>query len=284
MRIFITGCKGQLGRALYKALAHHTLAGCDLPELDITDRLAIRGAIRGFEPDVVIHAAAWTHVDGCARDPELAYCVNAIGTQYVALACQASDAAMVYISTNEVFAGQSDEPYREWAPLHPINPYGRSKAAGEWVVRNLLNRFTIVRTAWLYAPDGKNFPHRIIELADEVLAGERSDLRVVTDEISNPTYAPDLAEALDALITTEAYGVYHLVNEGFCSRHTFAQAILERSGRGEVPVAPIISAEFHRASTPPLFAPLANTAGQALGIHLRRWEDALDDFLSQREA
>nr|HID14027.1 NAD-dependent epimerase/dehydratase family protein [Anaerolineae bacterium] len=137
MHIFITGYKGQLGQALYAALAEHTLAGCDLPELDITDREAIGAAIADFAPDVVIHGAAWTNVDGCARDPEKAYRVNALGTQNVALACAEADAAMVYISTNEVFDGEAHEPYREWDPPHPINPYGRSKAAGEWFVRHL---------------------------------------------------------------------------------------------------------------------------------------------------
>jgi len=277
MRIFITGHKGQLGRALYAALAEHTLTGCDLPELDITDREAIGAAVADFAPDVVIHAAAWTNVDGCARDPERAYRVNALGTQNVALACAEAGAAMVYISTNEVFDGEATEPYREWDPPHPINPYGRSKAAGEWFVRHLLTRFYIVRTAWLYAPGGRNFPHRIIQLADE-----RGALRVVTDEVGNPTYAPDLAEAIAALIRTDAYGVYHLTNAGYCSRYDFAREILRVSGREHVPVEPITLAEFQRASTPPRFAPLANTAAAALGITLQPWQEALAEFLKSR--
>ena len=277
MRIFITGHKGQLGRALYAALAEHTLTGCDLPELDITDREAIGAAVADFAPDVVIHAAAWTHVDGCARDPERAYRVNALGTQNVALACAEAGAAMVYISTNEVFDGEATEPYREWDPPHPINPYGRSKAAGEWFVRHLLTRFYIVRTAWLYAPGGRNFPHRIIQLADE-----RGALRVVTDEVGNPTYAPDLAKAIATLIRTDAYGVYHLTNTGYCSRYDFAREILRVSGREHVPVEPITLAEFQRASTPPRFAPLANTAAAALGITLRPWQEALAEFLKSR--
>jgi dTDP-4-dehydrorhamnose reductase len=274
VRIFITGHKGQLGRTLYAALAEHTLTGCDLPELDITDREAIGAAIGGFAPDVVIHAAAWTDVDGCARDPERAYHANALGTQNVALACAACGAAMVYVSTNEVFDGEATEPYREWDPPHPINPYARSKAAGEWFVRHLLTRFYIARTAWLYAPGGRNFPHRIIQLADE-----REVLRVVADEVGNPTYAPDLAAAIAALIRTGAYGVYHLTNAGYCSRYDFAREILRISGREHVPVEPITLDEFQRASTPPRFAPLANTAAAALGIEPRSWQDALEEFL-----
>jgi dTDP-4-dehydrorhamnose reductase len=274
MRIFITGCKGQLGRALYAALGEHQLTGCDLPELDITDRSAIGSAIADFGPDVVIHTAAWTDVDGCARDPERAYRVNALGTQNVALACAAGDAAMVYVSTNEVFDGTATEPYREWDPPHPINPYARSKAAGEWFVRHLLSRFYIARTAWLYASGGRNFPHRIVQLADE-----RGTLRVVTDEVGNPTYTPDLAAAIAALVQTGAYGVYHLTNAGYCSRYDFACEIVRISGRGHVPIEPITLDDFQRTSTPPRFAPLANIAAAALDIELRPWQEALEEFL-----
>ena len=281
MRIFITGCKGQLGRVLYAALAEHALAGCDLPELDITDRESIGAAISAFAPDVVIHTAAWTDVDGCARDPERAYRVNALGTQNVVLACAACDAAMVHISTNEVFDGRATEPYREWDPPHPINPYARSKAAGEWFVRHLLTRLYIVRTAWLYAPGGRNFPHRIVQLADDASTGsaQGGTLKVVTDEVGNPTYALDLAAAIAALIRTGAYGVYHLTNAGYCSRHDFAREILRISGREHVEVEPITLDDFERASTPPRFAPLANTAAAALGIELRPWQEALTEFL-----
>ena len=282
MRIFVTGDRGQLGRALSVALAGHTLAGCDLPELDITDRPAIRAAIADFSPDVVVHTAAWTDVDGCARDPEEAYRVNALGTQNVALACAHRDISLVYISTNEVFDGTANEPYREWDAPHPINPYGKSKAAGEWFVRHLLTRFYIARTAWLYARGGRNFPHRIIQLADEVLAGRRDALRVVTDEVGNPTYALDLAKAIGSLVQSDAYGVYHLTNAGHCSRYDFAREILQVSGRADVPIEPITLADFARASTPPQFAPLANTAAAGVAVTLRPWQDALRDFLKLR--
>ena len=276
MRVFITGHKGQLGRTIFTQMSEHTLAGCDLPELDITDREAIHEAILDFTPNIVIHAAAWTNVDGCAREPDKAFLTNAIGTQNVALACAACDAAMVYVSTNEVFDGKASQPYREWDAPQPINPYGRSKAGGEWFVRHLLHRFYITRTAWLYASGGRNFPHRIIELADE-----RGALQVVADEIGNPTYTPDLAAAIAALIKTEAYGAYHLTNSGSCSRYDFAREILRLTGRGQIPIQPIRQADFERASVPPAFAPLANTAAAALGIRLRPWQEALADFLSE---
>jgi dTDP-4-dehydrorhamnose reductase len=275
MRVYITGIRGQLGRALARQLASFSVAGCDLPDLDITDRPALLASVREWSPDIVIHAAAWTDVDGCARQPERAYRVNALGTQNVALACAEDRAAMVYISTNEVFDGKADEPYREWDPPHPINPYGASKAAGEWYVRHLLSRFYIVRTAWLFARDGRNFPHRMVELAAEVRDGGRGALRVVDDEIGNPTYAPDLASSIAQLVMTQAYGVYHLVSEGYCSRYDLAQEVLGLAGLGDVPVDRIRLAQFDRASTPPPFAPLANTAGAALGIRLPHWRDAM---------
>jgi dTDP-4-dehydrorhamnose reductase len=279
MRIFITGDKGQLGRALCAALAEHTLEGCDLPELDITNREAIGAAIVGFAPDVVVHAAAWTDVDGCAHDPEKAYRVNALGTQNVALACVACDAGLVYISTNEVFDGTATEPYREWDAVNPINPYAKSKAAGEWFVRHLLTRFYIARTAWLYALGGRNFstPSRIIQVADE-----RGTLKVVADEVGNPTYAPDLAAAIAALIQTGAYGVYHLVNAGYTSRYNYVREVLHLSGREHIPVEPISLDDFPRPSTPPRFAPLANTAAAALGIALRPWQEAVEEFIESQ--
>jgi dTDP-4-dehydrorhamnose reductase len=275
LRVFITGCNGQLGRALSGALTAHDVTGCDLPGTDITDREAITRAITQFAPDVVIHAAAWTDVDGCARDPERAYRVNALGTQNVALACAHCGAALAAVSTNEVFDGTADQPYREWDTPRPINPYARSKAAGEWFARHLLTRFYIVRTAWLFAPGGSNFPHRIIELADRLGA-----LKVVTDEVGNPTYALDLAQALAELIQTEAFGVYHLTNAGYASRYEFAKEILRITDRADVPVEPISLANFARDSTPPPFAPLANTAAAARGIQLRPWQEALAEFLS----
>ncbi len=274
MRIAITGAKGQLGQALWPLLEGHTLLGLDVPEHDITDREQLTETLRAFRPDVIVHAAAWTDVDGCARDPERAYRVNGMGTQFVALCAAELDAELVYISTNEVFPGTATSPYAEWDTPQPINPYGQSKLAGEWYVQHLMRRFMIVRTAWLYGPGGRNFPHRILQLARE-----RGSLRVVEDEVGSPTYTLDLAAALVRLLETHAYGIYHLVNEGIASRYAFACEILRQSGREDVPVTPIRAAEFVRVSTPPRYAPLTNQAAAALGIRLRPWQEALQDFL-----
>jgi dTDP-4-dehydrorhamnose reductase len=276
MRIILAGHKGQLGRTLLKALEVHTIMGVDLPGLDITDRTAMMEIARDFRPDLILNSAAMTDVDGCAKNPRLAFAVNGLGTQNLALAAMDTGAAMLQVSTNEIFDGQATEPYDEWAPPAPINAYGRSKLAGERMVETLLNRFYIVRTAWLYAAGGRNFPHRIIELAEQ-----QGSLRVVEDEVGSPTYVADLARAIAQLIMSEAYGYYHFVNEGAVSRYDFARKILALSGRDTIPVTPIKSTEWQRASTPPPYAPLGNYAGTAIGIQLRPWDAALADFLKE---
>jgi len=274
MRIVITGCKGQLGQALQHTLAEEQLLGLDLPEWDMTDPACVQTVV-GFQPDVVIHAAAMTNVDACERDPQAAFQANILGTHHVALACGQSGAAMVYVSTNEVFDGTLGRPYYEWDTPEPKSVYARSKAAAEFYVRTLLSRFYIVRTAWLYARGGNNFVTKILAGADRLGA-----LRVVTDEVSSPTYAPDLAQAIARLILTGHYGIYHFTNSGFCSRHEWACEILKLRGRSHVPVEPITTDQWPRPAPPPLYAPLVNFFGAALGITLRPWQEALQEYLA----
>ena len=275
MRIAITGHKGQLGTALLDALAGSELLGLDLPKHDITDPLAIRETIVEFQPDVVIHGAAMTNVDGCEREPEKAYRINTLGTQNVAVACGQCGAAMVHISTNEVFDGRLGRPYYEWDTASPKSAYAQSKAAAEFLVRALLNRFYIVRTSWLYARGGENFITKIIRAADQ-----HGQLRVVTDEVATPTYAPDLAQAISQLVGTGHFGVYHFTNSGSCSRYEWAKKLLELSGRGDVPVEPITADQWERDAPPPLYAPIPNYVGAALGITLRPWDEALQDYFA----
>ena len=252
------------------------ILGLDLPEHDITDPQAISQAICDFGPDIVIHTAALTDVDMCARQPDLALRVNGLGTHNVALACLRCGAAFLTMSTNEVFDGQKGAPYYEHEHPHPINPYARSKLAAEVYTRLHLSRFYIVRTAWLYARGGNNFPSKIVRAADQ-----HGQLRVVCDELSSPTYAPDLAKAIHSLIRTQHYGIYHLTNEGVCSRYELARRILDLSGRKQVPIEPITSDQWPRASTPPLHCAIRNLAGAQIGIELRHWEEALKEYLSR---
>jgi dTDP-4-dehydrorhamnose reductase len=275
MRIAITGHKGQLGQALIEALTDDEILGLDIPEHDITQARQISDTIAEYKPDVVIHTAALTDVDRCAREPELALRINGLGTHNVALACQRCNAALVAISTNEVFDGQKGEPYYEHEQTRAINAYAESKLAAEVYVRLHLSRFYIVRTAWLYARKGNNFPSKIIQAAEKY-----GKLRVVCDEISSPTYAPHLAQAIDALIRTAQYGIYHMTNEGACSRLEFARRILQLAGKGDVPLEPITSDQWPRASTPPLNCVIRNLAGAQLGITLPHWDDALKAYFA----
>lgn len=276
MRILVTGLKGQLGQELLRTLKSHDVTGLDLPETDITERQATFSAVREARPDLVIHCAAYTDVEGCARDPRRAYRVNGFGTQNIALACLHNGAEMVHISTNEVFDGGRAGGYFEWMPINPQNPYARSKAAAEFYVRHILPRAYIVRTSWAYASGGRNFVHAILRIARQ-----KGEVRVVTDEIGNPTYMRDVAWAIARLIDSGQYGTYHFVNEGSCSRWTFANEILRLAGLEHVRNIPILSREFKRASTPPPFGALHNAAGAALGIRLRPWREALADFMEE---
>ena len=276
MRIVITGGLGQLGRALQVELNDHDLTIVDLPEFDITESRVMKSVVRDAGAELVIHCAAYTDVDGCARDPELAYKVNALGTQNVALACLNAGAEMVHISTNEVFAGDDPAGYEEWRSLNPINAYGRSKAAAEHYVRNILQRYYIVRLAWLFAPGGRNFIHAILERARDV-----GHLRVVADEIGNPTYSKDLAQAIAQLTMTGQYGIYHFVNENSCSRWAFANEILRLGNLAHVTNEPILGREFKRASSPPPFGGLHNIAGAAIGIKIRPWQEALAEYMDE---
>jgi len=276
MRVVITGADGQLGQALQAdSAAAGAIIPVDLPAWDITDP-AVTARLADLRPDLVIHCAAMTDVDGCARDPDAAFRVNALGTQNVALACQRVGATLMYISTNEVFDGQATRPYIEFDVANPINPYGASKWAGERIAAQLLHTLYIVRIAWLFAPRSRSFVSKILARAEQ-----QGRLQVVTDEVASPTYAPDLAAAIWQLITTDHFGVYHLVNEGMCSRYEYAIEILRQAGRADIPVEPITRDQFERPSRPPAFAPLRNTVAAALGIRLRPWQEALADCFAQ---
>ena len=276
MRIFITGGRGQLGRALQETLTSHQLTVSGRQEVDITEREAIVTAIQADQPELVIHCAAWTDVDGCARDPVRAYRMNGLGTQNVALACQAVGAGLVHISTNEVFSGDNPAGYEEWMGRSPVNAYGRSKAAAEVHVQHLLSSYYIVRTAWLYGAGGRNFIHAILDRARTA-----GTLRVVADEIGNPTYVKDLAQAIGRLIVTRQYGIYHFTNAGACSRWAFAQEIVRLAGLEGVANTPILGKAFKRPSTPPRYGILHNTAGAAIGIMLRPWQEALAEMMGE---
>jgi dTDP-4-dehydrorhamnose reductase len=276
MHIVITGDQGRLGGKLAAMLAmDHTITGVDLPDWNLADPASV-DRLAALAPDLVIHCAAWTDVDGCARDPEKALRVNAFGTKHVALACQQTGAALAHISTNEIFDGQQTHPYLEYDRANPINPYGYSKWVAEQIVQELVPRHYIIRPSWLIAHGGRNFVQAILGRAS---AGQ--SLRVVIDEIAAPTYNDDLAAAIVALIQTGHYGCYHLVNEGHASRWELARFVLDHTGYADTPIDRIVLAQYPRPSTAPPRAVLRNMAAAHLGITLRPWQEAVRAFLRQ---
>ena len=264
----------------------------DLPELDVTDAEAVERAVGQAKPDLVIHAAALTDTSLCEEDPALAMRVNAQGALHVAEACRGVGAALVYVSTNEVFDGARGEPYGESDEPRPVNSYGRSKLEGERLVRDRLPRCYVVRTSWLYAEGGNNFPAKVLRLAfalgESASGGQerpalrtgRRELSMVTDEVATPTWARDLAAAIIRLVAQPAYGTYHLTNAGYCSRYEWAAEVLRLAGPpwADVALRPITSAEYGAGPPKPPFSALRNEAAARLGITLRSWEEALGEF------
>lgn len=282
MKCIVVGGGGRLGRALVERLrsTHDVIAadiaGSEVVPLDVTDFAAVRALIHQEQPHIVLHPAAWTDVDGCAREPERAITVNGQGAGNVAVAAAEVGAAMLYVSSNEVFPGDGARPYREYDATRPINPYGYSKWVGEHEVQRHNPRHYIVRTAWLFAHGGKNFIQSILNAA-----ADGKPIRVVTNEVANPTYNDDLADAIVRLIETGRYGTYHLVNSGACSRYAFARYVLDRAGYADTPISPISASQWQRPSTPPSYAAMDNLLGTMLGITLRPWQEAADAFLTR---
>jgi dTDP-4-dehydrorhamnose reductase len=287
VRVAVTGAGGQLGRYLRTVLedrgaqviglGHRHGAGIDLVA-DLIDGPSVQRALAIAEPELVIHAAAYTDVDGCELNPSLAEAVNVVGSAHVAEAARAVGAHLVAISTDFVFAGNNGAPYAESADANPISAYGRSKLAGEAAVLSVNPDFAIVRTAWLYGGSGKHFPRSVL-----TILRDRGAMAVVTDERGSPTFAGDLAEAVLDLASAGPGGIFHLVNQGTASRFEFAQAIAQIAGLNVDQVSATTSAEFLAHYPLPARRPtdssLANTRAAAMGIILRPWRDALHGYI-----
>jgi dTDP-4-dehydrorhamnose reductase len=277
LRVLITGATGQLGCELGRVLAAEELCLWSRREVDITDP-GIVDRIIALRPEVIIHTAAYTDVDGCERHPDLAYRTNALATQYVVQAAEQVRARVVYISTDYVFDGQKQTPYVESDAPNPLNVYGQSKLAGEQYVQQMASQYCILRTSWLYSRYGRNFVLTIARLARE-----RAELHVVDDQRGCPTAVQDLAEAIRLLLTTAANGVYHAVGEGECTWHAFAQEIVRLQGLS-TPVVPISSSQAQLLAQRPSYSVLHNRRLHALGIRLRPWREALKALLVERDA
>jgi len=289
--IAVTGARGRLGSALVARLARENrpFRAWTRPEYDLDRPRTVERLLRHHRPAVVIHTAAWTDVDGCARDPDLARQRNGVAVGALARACRRAGAALVLLSTNEVFDGIRGDGlgYSETDAPNPANAYGASKLEGERLAsaafgqgdpRSPASGLWIVRTAWLFGPGGADFPHKILAAADRLEPS--AVLRVVDDEVGSPTFAADLAEAILKLFSMAPAGLYHLVNRGAVSRFGWAARILARCERS-VGVLPVGRTEFVRASSPPPWAVLDPGSAERLGIALRGWEDAFEAYVPE---
>ena len=280
MKILVTGANGQLGQELVRLPARSDLEiiGLARAELDITDLAQCRNVMHSHKPDAVIHCAAYTKVDQAESEPDEAYRVNAYGTRNAAVAAEEIGAKFVYISTDYVFDGRADRPYREYDRTDPQSVYGRSKLAGEQLVQSLYSRYFIVRTSWVYGKYGSNFVKTMLKLAEE-----RDHLKVVHDQIGSPTYTRDLAHFLLELAQTDYYGIYHASNSGVCSWYEFAKAIFEEQGLN-VQVEPCTTADFPRPAPRPAYSVLDHAAIRIHGLRpLRPWREALRHYLKNSE-
>lgn len=285
MRLFLTGANGMVGSALCSlgGPRGHEMIGHPFPGLDVADRAAVDGAVGAARPDLLLHVGAHTDVDGCERDPDLAYRVNAIGTRNCALAAAKRGIPILYVSTDYVFAGDKPTPYVEFDPVAPQSIYGRSKLAGEEYVRELSGgRFYIVRTQWIFGFHGKNFVDTMIAAAS---AGK--PLRVVDDQIGCPTYATDFASALLTIVERDpGFGTFHCSSLGECSWFEFTGAILAAAGITPKTLEPMKSSELDRPAKRPLHSVLRNYAlEQTIGDPMPHWKQALESYLmAKRDA
>jgi len=276
LKVLVSGCRGMLGTDLVRVLAlAHKVIGVDLDELDITDRQAVEEQVAGLAPDVLINAAAYTDVDKSEQQEDVAFRVNADGAANLALACRAGRIRLIHVSTDYVFDGKAKRPYSEEAPPNPLGVYGRSKWEGEKRIREILPEACLIRTAWLYGKAGKNFVKAIL-----AQAGEKNRLRVVDDQRGSPTYTLDLAMALRAAAEKGLEGTYHVTNQGSCSWLGFAETILEFAGKKGVEVEPISTEELGKPAPRPENSVLdCGKFEKATGMQLRRWPEALKDYL-----
>lgn len=275
MKILITGSNGMLGHDLIKVLdKDNILIKTTSKTLDITNRDDVINFIKKENPDVVINSAAYTDVDGCEENQDMAFAVNGRGVENLALACKETDSVLVHISTDYVFKGDDNTPRCEDDELGPMSVYGKSKLKGEEAIISLLDKYFIVRTAWLYGVNGGNFPKTMLELAES-----HDSLTVVYDEVGSPTFTWDLAEAISKLIKTDKYGIYHITNSDSCSWFEFAKLIFEIADV-EVDVAPVTAKEFARAAKRPSYSVLNNKKWIENGFSpLRSYKEAIKDYI-----
>lgn len=275
MKVLIIGSEGMLGHDLVDALsAENEISTTTIDTLDITDINKTIKTVKEINPDVVVHAAAFTDVNGSESNSDLAYKVNVLGTRNVAVACSEADSALVYICTDYVFDGTKGSPYQEYDQTNPLSVYGKTKYLGEVYIRDILNKFYIVRTAWLYGFHGPNFVTTMLNLAKT-----NDTISVVNDQIGTPTYTVDLATAISQLIKKPAYGIYHVTNSGNCSWYEYAREIFDIAGI-DIEVKPVTTEEFPSPAARPKYSVLENYNWKMEGFpEIRSYKEALRDYM-----
>ncbi|ADO58765.1 dTDP-4-dehydrorhamnose reductase [Paenibacillus polymyxa] len=284
MRILVTGASGQLGKDVVNVFQGqgHDVWGYDREQLDITDLEQVVKIVGQYQPNAIIHCAAYTAVDAAESDIDTAYQVNATGTRNMALAAEKTGAKLVYISTDYVFDGTAEGLYHEYDNTNPQSIYGKSKRAGEVLTQTLSSRYFIVRTSWVYGLHGNNFVKTMLKLGQE-----KPNLQVVNDQKGSPTYTVDLARFLAELIQTEKYGIYHASNSGSCTWYEFTQAILQDAAelfavKITANVEPCSTEQFPRPAARPRNSVLEHIAIRSNGFHvLQDWRKGLRDFLQE---
>jgi len=276
MKILVLGHKGMLGSDLMLRLAAaHDVTGIDIGDFDITAGDDCARVIAEWSPEVVINAAAYTNVDGCEADRERCFAVNAGGVKNIAQACRGRGIRIVHFSTDYIFDGRKETPYVEADPPAPLNVYGASKLEGERFLEAFSDHWLLIRTAWLYGRNGKNFVKTILEKASAV-----KTIDVVDDQIGAPTYSWDLAAAVQLLIEGGQEGIYHLTNRGRCSWYEFACKILMYAGKTDVTVRPISSQGLALPAVRPAWSVLSSGKfSETTGKTMRFWKIALQDYL-----
>ncbi len=278
MRVLVTGVKGQLGHDVMNELEKRGYEGIgvDVEEMDITDRETVERVMREVHPDKVVHCAAWTAVDDAEDKVELCRKINAYGTENIARMCKELSAPMIYLSTDYVFDGEGTRPWEPDDERHPLNVYGQTKYEGELAVEKYLDAYFIVRIAWVFGVNGKNFIKTMLRLSET-----HDTITVVDDQVGSPTYTYDLARLLVDMLETEKYGRYHATNEGLCSWYEFAKEIFRQAGR-EVKVIPVSSEEYPAKAKRPHNSRMNKDKLREMGFApLPAWEDALSRYLKE---
>jgi len=278
MKVLVTGAGGMLGQSLVACLEArgHNVVAMPKEKLDVTHYDQALAILEAEKPALAIHCAAFTKVDQAESEPALAYHINGYGTENLAVACSIQSVPMLYISSDYVFDGEQGHPYTTWDATRPLSIYGKSKLAGEKAVQRHLRKFYIVRTSWLYGPNGKNFVDTIDAMADE-----RKQLRVVSDQIGTPTCTLSLSETVADLIVTGRWGVYHATDDGITNWYEFAKEIVKEKN---VEVLPIETKDMPRPATRPKYSVLDKTTLiNTIGRELPSWQESLKSYLQLKE-